>query len=68
MPKSKYYVNCRICRETHTILADEADVYQWQDGGLIQDIMPYLTASERELLISGTCGVCFDEMFPPYEG
>jgi hypothetical protein len=29
-----------------------------------QDAFPHLTADERELLISGTCGSCFNAMFP----
>ena len=42
----------------------ENDDYQsWQNGKLIQDAMPYLTISQRELLISGICGTCFDKMF-----
>ena len=39
------------------------DMGRWQNGSLIQDAMPYLSADERELLISGTCGTCFDKMF-----
>ena len=29
----------------------------------IQDIFPNLTADEREILISGTCGPCYDEIW-----
>ena len=39
------------------------DLKRWEDGELIQDAMPYLSAGERELLISGVCGKCFDKMF-----
>ena len=39
------------------------DVVDWKGGKYIQDAMPYLSADERELLISGTCGTCFDKMF-----
>ena len=35
--------------------------------GLIQNAMPNLSADDRELLISGICGPCFDKMFPPEE-
>ena len=31
-----------------------AHVQAWQDGALIQNAMPHLTASQREFLISGT--------------
>ena len=39
------------------------DVTAWENGELIQNAMPYLSADEREVLISGTCGPCFDRMF-----
>lgn len=29
----------------------------------IEDLLPYLDAGERELLLSRTCGDCFDELF-----
>ena len=36
------------------MLIDVADYKHWRlGGGNIQDIMPYLTADEREFLISG---------------
>jgi hypothetical protein len=41
---------------------DEA-VERWQSGDYIQDALPMLSADERELLISGICGHCFDTMF-----
>jgi len=59
----EFGVDCRICGDAHTVMADEKDVCHWQDGSLIQDVMPYLTASERELFISGTCDNCWTEMF-----
>ena len=61
--KSEFGVDCRICGEAYSVLAHEIDVCHWQDGVLIQEAMPYLTASERELLISGTCDNCLTEMF-----
>ena len=54
---------CRICKDTHVLMVRRHDVDRWQNGTLIQDAMPYLSADERELLISGTCGACFDKMF-----
>jgi hypothetical protein len=44
------------------------DMVSWLSGsGYIQDIMDYLTPAERELLISGTCGKCFDTLFSPLD-
>ena len=41
----------------------QGDYEAWENGKLIQDVMPYLSADEREVLISGICGPCFDKMF-----
>tara|TARA_B100000809_G_C14924066_1_gene454452 strand:- start:516 stop:731 length:216 start_codon:yes stop_codon:yes gene_type:complete len=37
----------------------------WRGGKLIQNALPELNADQRELLISGTCPTCWNEMFPP---
>ena len=42
---------------------ESADYKNWQEGALIQDALPYLTTDQRELLISATCGTCWDDMF-----
>ena len=39
------------------------DYTSWENGALIQTAMPYLSADEREVLISGMCGPCFDNLF-----
>jgi hypothetical protein len=31
----------------------------------MQDIFPDLSIDQRELMISGTCKSCWDDMFPP---
>ena len=55
---------CRRCGMLHDIDAPTRGWIDWQEGELIQVALPTLTADERELLISGTCGTCFDRMFP----
>ena len=54
---------CRKCQKSHTLMVDIADVHCWQLGEYIQDAMPYLSAGERQLLISGTCDDCWEKMF-----
>ena len=56
---------CLYCQVDHIVMADQMDVANWEAGVLIQDALPYLSADERELFISGTCGACYDKMFPP---
>ena len=56
-------VGCIKCAEPQHITVGQADLDAWQSGTLIQDAMPYLSADERELLISQTCGDCWEKMF-----
>lgn len=58
---------CRFCGTTHTLTVDINDYFNWQEGTLIQEAMPYLTPAERELLISHTCQDCWDKMFADHE-
>lgn len=39
-------------------------IKRWQAGGLIQDVMPNLSADEREFLISGITASEWAGMFP----
>lgn len=56
-------VECRWCGSSFDIRVSDEQVKRWRDGELIQWAMPELTADERELLISGTCGKCWERMF-----
>ena len=53
--------SCGITRQFNP-LSDSLE--QWMKGALIQNALPELSDDERELFISGTCGACFDLMFP----
>ena len=58
-------VRCKECAADHVIFVRMSDYINWKnDKGFIQDLMSYLSDSDRELLISGICGDCFDRMFP----
>lgn len=54
---------CMSCKKDHSLQMTRAQYDRWQAGEHIQDVAPMLTADERELLISGICGKCFDKMF-----
>lgn len=54
---------CNRCGQVSQIRCDANDWLDWQEGKYIQEAMPYLSVDERELMISGTCGTCFDAMF-----
>lgn len=57
------YGYCPICEKATSITTEEEDYDRWQDGELIQNAMPYLSASEREVFISGLCFDCQKRIF-----
>ncbi len=60
---TKVIVQCISCERESTVEFDMEDYRSWKGGECIQDAMPYLSAAERELLMSRICPVCWDEMF-----
>lgn len=54
---------CDRCADNHQLRVSEQDYIDWQNGKHIQDAMPYIPAEVREVLISGICGECFDDLF-----
>lgn len=58
---------CYACTEPQTVQVKIADLARFRNGGFAQDCFPHLPAAEREFLISGICGKCWDEMFPDAE-
>lgn len=61
-------VRCVHCGIVYSIILNRNNLEDWLSGtGPIGKILHYLTAGERELLISNTCDSCFDKMFPPLD-
>lgn len=54
---------CPFCGGYHEVHVSEADYAEWQDGELAQNAFPYLSADDREILISGICPKCWAETF-----
>jgi len=55
---------CIECDGTSYIPCGKKDYFDWKaNKGPIQNLMGYLPIYHRELLISGWCSTCFDEMF-----
>ena len=58
-------VRCVLCKEEQTLLVnrDDWDMYNSPNRPHIQDIFPYLSPAEREMLISGVCETCWNKVF-----
>ena len=56
---------CPLCGKKTRVTVNSNDHEKWQNGTLIQRTFPYLSADEREVLITGYCYKCQDEIFGP---
>lgn len=55
---------CQMCGLEQVILIDKKDFTDWKEGkGYIQDLFHYLTAAEREMMISQICDNCWNTLY-----
>lgn len=59
-------ITCEHCGGIFIISVDKENHENWEKGEFIQDALKENTAAERELLVSATCGDCWNKMFPDY--
>jgi hypothetical protein len=54
---------CCVCGNTSEAGPVDLDgLARWHSGALIQEALPELSADDRELLISGTHPLCWDDL------
>jgi len=57
--------SCKECKKESVIKVKTDDWLMYVSGSTsIQRCFPYLSAHERELIISEICGECFDKLCP----
>jgi hypothetical protein len=54
---------CVITGEDHSVTVKGPDLYKYNQGAYIQDAFPYLSAADREFLMTGTSPKGWDEMW-----
>lgn len=57
------YRTCPFCGKKTQIVISQHDYDNWCNGALVNNAFPYLTATERESIISGLCPDCQKEIF-----
>ena len=60
-------IGCTCCGEGYIVGTTESGYIDWLEGALIQDAMPAMDKSIREMFISGTCPKCWDDMFGSFD-
>ena len=63
MKKITIEARCPFCGYVSAINVNGEDYFAWSSGELAQNCFPYLDPSEREVLISGLCSKCQDDIF-----
>lgn len=56
-------IPCVMCQKEIKLDVPLEDFKAWRSGTLIQDAMPYLTACQREMLITKICVKCNQNLF-----
>ena len=59
----EYTGTCVECGKTKTVVVPAREMSKYECGFLMQDAMLSVSANDREFLLSGICGRCFDKMF-----
>lgn len=73
MSEKKLVINvqCRACGKHYTVTVNEEDHIAWRSKvgpkRFTQTAFPYLSAGDRELLISQICDPCYSDMFKEEE-
>lgn len=66
MPEVRITIPCRLCDKETDLIVDAEAFARWAKGAShVQLLFPNLSAADRELMISRTCGACWDKLFPP---
>ncbi len=58
---------CNECGAVVILALEDSAYTRWKSGELIQRVFPDLSEAHREIMISGTCGKCFDKLFAEEE-
>jgi hypothetical protein len=54
---------CLLPAEVHGLRKRALDRWDFGKGALVPDVFPQLSAAEREILVSGMHGSCYDGLF-----
>lgn len=60
--------DCIRCNASHTMYVHETDLDRYcTTSSLIQDCFPYLSTAEREMIITGFCPACQEEIYSHFD-
>lgn len=54
---------CPLCEKDTSLTVPAAQYEAWQSGTLVQQAFPDMNKDDREILMTGICSPCFEEMW-----
>jgi hypothetical protein len=54
---------CGRCQTVVTLSIDLDAYHAWKNGALIQEAFPTFTTDERKMIMTRTCGDCWNDMW-----
>lgn len=54
---------CPLCGDSAAVPVGTAAYQSWRAGTLVQNAFPDLSRADRERLITGICGTCWDDLW-----
>ena len=54
---------CPMCQKMHKVAVNKRDYDDWQGGMSLLRAFPYLNTYQREIIQTGTCQSCWDNLF-----
>jgi len=54
---------CPYCKDTKTVAISSKKLFDYRNGGNVQDVLSNFDASIRERFISGVCNPCWNNFF-----
>lgn len=58
-----YTNKCPFCGKVTILPLEDLAVAKFENGALVQDAFPELSATEREVILSGICPECQEKIF-----
>lgn len=58
-----FSVPCTSCGKDQSLAVQDSGLFKYNHGATVQGAFPELSAAQRELLISGLCGKCWNDLF-----
>lgn len=58
---------CPTCQKSVTVFIEKGDLWKYNQGAYVQDVLWQYDVDTRERFVTGICGPCWNEQFRDFE-